>query len=69
MVECIWKDFVETICEKFGDKNIIDVIEEFNKLIQVKSMLEYQTKFEEIKSLIIITNPTLSKAYFVSNFH
>jgi len=39
-----------------------DVIDEFNKLKQVGSVLEYQTKFEELKSLMVITNPTLAKA-------
>ena len=59
---------MEEFYERFGDKNMIDLIEEFNKLKQVGSVLEYQTKFEEIKSLMVITNPTLSEAYFVSSF-
>ena len=49
------KDF----CERFGDRNMTDVIEEFNKLRRVGIVLDYQTKFEELKSLMIISNHIL----------
>ena len=58
---------MKKFCKKFGDKKMNDVIEEFNKLRHVGMVLEYQTKFEELKSLMIITNPSLLKAYFVSS--
>jgi len=28
---CIWVDFVEELCDRFGDEGMIDVVE-FNKL-------------------------------------
>ena len=31
-------------------------------------MDEYQIRFEELKSLLIISHPTLDKSYFVSSF-
>ena len=47
---------------------MIDIIEEFNKLKQERSVLNYQIKFEELKSLMIVSHPTLTEAYFVSSF-
>jgi len=44
------------------------IIEEFNKLRQEASVNEYQTRFEELKSLVIISYLTLNEAYFVFSF-
>ena len=55
-----WTDFVEEFCARFGDRNLVDVVEEFNKL--------RQEKFKELKSLMITLNFGLSEAYFVSSF-
>ena len=54
------------LCERFGDQNMTDVVKEFNKLKQQGSVLDYQIKFEELKSLMIAAHPTLTEAYFVS---
>ena len=27
-----WVEFVEDLCERLGDRNMMDIIEEFNKL-------------------------------------
>jgi len=45
-----------------------DVVEEFNKLRQGGSVQAYQQRFEELKALMLISNPTFSKEYFVSSF-
>jgi hypothetical protein len=44
------------------------VVEEFNKLTQEKSMEEYVERFEELKYLMSILNPSLPKSYYVSSF-
>ena len=45
-----------------------NVVEEFNKLRQGGSVQAYQQRFEELKALMLISNPTFSKEYFVSSF-
>ena len=30
--DCSWEEFVEGLCERFGEKGMLDVVEEFNKL-------------------------------------
>lgn len=32
--ECSWGEFVEDLCERFGERGMLDVVEEFNKLKQ-----------------------------------
>jgi 5-methylcytosine-specific restriction endonuclease McrBC GTP-binding regulatory subunit McrB len=44
------------------------VVEEFNKLTQEKKPKEFVERFEELKSLMSILNPSLSKSYYVSSF-
>ena len=38
---CQWAEFVEDLCEMFGDRTMIDVVEEFNKLRQETSVQAY----------------------------
>lgn len=45
-----------------------DVVEEFNKLVQTGSVDEFLSKFEDLKDQIIIKNPALNDAYFLSSF-
>ena len=59
---------MEDLCEWFSDRNMMDVVEEFNKLCQEGSVQSYQLKFEKLKSLMLILNPHLMKMYFVSSF-
>ena len=39
----------KNLCKRFRDSGLMDVVEEFNKLKQEKSMREYQSKFKELK--------------------
>jgi len=43
------------------------VIEEFNKLNQEGLVMDYQIRLEELKSLFIISHPTLIEPYLVSS--
>jgi len=44
---------VEDLCERFGDRNIMDIVKEFNKLRQEGTVQNYQLRFEELKLLMI----------------
>lgn len=63
-----WEDFKENLTSRFGGRCRRDVVEEFNKLQQKGSLVEYQEQFEELRSLMMGKNPHLSESYFVSSF-
>ena len=63
-----WAKFLEDLCERFGDRNMMDIVEEFNKLRQEGTIQNYQLRFEELKLLMINFNPHLTEAHFVSSF-
>ena len=39
-----WAEFVEDLCEKFGNRSMMDIVEEFNKLRQRGHSTELPTK-------------------------
>lgn len=45
----------------------MDAMEEFNNLRQKGTVLEYQMKFKEFKSLMLNRNPYMTEKYFVSS--
>jgi len=63
-----WIDFVKKLCVRFGERNIADVIKEFNKLEKEGSVTGYQEKFEELRALMWNAQPTLIDQHFVSSF-
>lgn len=63
-----WGEFSEMLYKRFGDRNFQDVEEEFNKLQQTSTDEQYQERFEELKSLMLIRNPLLNETYFISSF-
>ncbi|KAL4289482.1 hypothetical protein GQ457_14G000540 [Hibiscus cannabinus] len=63
-----WHEFVADLCHRFCDKELTNVIEEFNKLFQHSSVDEYQTRFEGLQPFMLHHNSQLGEAYFVSNF-
>ena len=63
-----WKMFEELLCKRFDNRISKDVVEEFNKLQQTRKVEEYQKKFEELKTLMMIKNPYLGEEYFISSF-
>ncbi|XP_027066512.1 uncharacterized protein [Coffea arabica] len=63
-----WAEFSDLLCERFSGKGSRDVIEEFNKLQQKGVVEEYEEKFEELKTLMLLRNPKLDELYFVSSF-
>ena len=51
---------------EFGSKK--DVVEEFNRLVQDKIVEECMEKFEELKSLMNVFDPSLPESYYISTF-
>lgn len=63
-----WDEFSEKLLQRFSERGIRDEIEEFNKLQQTGTVLEYQERFEELKSLLLTKDPRLPETYFISSF-
>jgi len=43
-------------------------VEDFNRLQQTGSLDDCIAKFEELKALLIMTNPTMPESYFLESF-
>ena len=65
--EATWAEFVEDLCDRFGEQSMVDTIEDFNKLKQKGPAIENQVRFVELRSLMLNAQPTLAKQYFVSS--
>lgn len=63
-----WLEFCEALAKRFGMKGGLDEQEEFNKLAQNGTVLEYVERFEELKSVVLSRNPHLDEIYFISSF-
>jgi len=64
----MWGEFTEKLCERFRERSMSDIIEEFNKLRQVGDLKTYLKRFEELRSLMSSQDPHLFEAYFMSSF-
>ena len=58
-LELSWQEFVGEFCACFGERAITDVVEEFNKLKHEGVVDDYLIRFEELKSLLTLSYPTL----------
>jgi len=63
-----WDDFTKGLCERLGERGMMDIVEEFNRLKQEGMVQEYQLKFEELKSLMFSRNAFMIEEYIVSSF-
>nr|CAD1818033.1 unnamed protein product [Ananas comosus var. bracteatus] len=63
-----WADFSEEICRRFDTRGSVDVVEEFNKLVQTGTVEEYQEQFEDLKARLLTTDSQFSVDYFLSSF-
>ncbi|XP_071920623.1 uncharacterized protein [Coffea arabica] len=63
-----WRMFEELLYKIFDNRNDKDVVEEFNNLQEAGNVEEYQERFEELKTLMMIKNPHLDEEYFISSF-
>jgi len=44
------------------------VVEDFNRLQQLGTLEAYLTRFEELKALMLVRNPTMPASYFLESF-
>ncbi len=63
-----WRDFTEEACKRFDNKDLNDVVEEFNKLTQHGSAEEYQEQFEDLRARLLTTKSHFTQEYFLSSF-
>nr|XP_027093534.1 uncharacterized protein LOC113713927 [Coffea arabica] len=63
-----WKDFSLEVCRRFSTVGEADAVEEFSKLSQSSTVLAYQEKFEELRSIVMIQVPELTESYYISSF-
>ena len=56
------------VCERFGEGDPEEAIEEFNKLMQTGSVSEYLERFEQLKSIVMVTLPGQPDSYYKSCF-
>ena len=54
-----WVKFAVDLCQRFCDRTYSDIVKEFNKLTQRRSLEEYQEKFEELKPYMLQFNHNL----------
>ena len=63
-----WRELALAICERFGEGDPQEAIEEFNKLVQTGSVADYLEKFETLKSLVMTSLPGQPDSYYKSCF-
>ncbi|XP_027166158.1 uncharacterized protein LOC113766138 [Coffea eugenioides] len=63
-----WKDFGLEVCRRFSHVGEADAVEEFSKLSQTSTVLAYQEKFEELRSIVMLQVPELTESYYIASF-
>ncbi|KAL5716801.1 hypothetical protein ACHQM5_009921 [Ranunculus cassubicifolius] len=63
-----WGEFVEIARIRFNEDLHDNVVGEFNKLIQITTVQDYQDRFEELQPLMLLYNRGLSEKYFVDSW-
>ncbi|KAL5706540.1 hypothetical protein ACHQM5_024694 [Ranunculus cassubicifolius] len=66
--ELSWEHFILMIQARFFEDVGENIIGEFNKLRQTSTVEEYQSRFEELQSLMLQKNPSRTMEYFVASF-
>lgn len=63
-----WIEFKEELISRFREIVVEDVVVEFNKLQNTGTIDEFLGKFEDLKAHMLIRNPILQEAHFLSSF-
>ena len=66
--QLIWEEFVVDVSARFRDELGSQVVEDFNKLTQTGTIDQYLERFEDLKALMLLKNPSLPMDYFVDSF-
>jgi len=62
-----WEEFIYDISARFKDNLGSKVVEEFNKLTRMGPLDDYIAKFEELKALLLLRNPTMLESFFLES--
>lgn len=62
-----WTLFSEELSKRFFETTGEEVIEIFSKIKQFGSISEYQEKFEDLKSQVMLSLPQLPESYYFEN--
>ncbi|XP_071940002.1 uncharacterized protein [Coffea arabica] len=54
--------------QRFSTVGEANAVEEFSKLSQSSTVLAYQEKFEELRSIVMIQVPELTESYYIASF-
>lgn len=52
----VLEEFAIFLCERFADKTVIGIVNEFNKLKHIGDVEDYQEKFKQLKTYMLIEN-------------
>jgi len=63
-----WEEFMVDMCFRFCDDLDSKLVEDFSRLQQLGSLDEYSVKFEKLKPLLLVRNPTIPSSYFLECF-
>ena len=63
-----WIEFKEELISRFGEIEVGDMVEEFNKIQQSDTVDEFLGRFEDLKAQMLIRNPALNDTHFLSSF-
>ncbi|KAL2492925.1 Uncharacterized protein Adt_28553 [Abeliophyllum distichum] len=63
-----WNVFTSELCRRFSETTGEEVVEAFSKIRQFGSITEYQEKFEELKTQVMLSLPHLPETYYISIF-
>ncbi|XP_027155252.1 uncharacterized protein LOC113755447 [Coffea eugenioides] len=63
-----WSELSTALCIRFGEGSPEEAIEEFNKLVQSRSVAEYLEKFDMLKALVMPSLPRLSDSNYKACF-
>ena len=61
-------DFSLEVCRRFNTVGKANAVEEFSKLSQLSTVLAYNEKFEELRSIVMIQVPELTESYCIASF-
>lgn len=56
-----WEEFTLETTRRFNEMGFKDEVEEFNKLLQEGSVKEYQDRFEELRSLMLLKKSPVAR--------